>query len=78
MNLAEYGIYTLEAVVEDKNGLLWFAGSGGVVSLNPKNDGWTIYTPERTNFPAYEISSMVMDESGILFLGARRGSAQFR
>ncbi len=70
-NLSEYGIYTISGIVEDNAGLIWFSASGGVASLNPDNDGWTLYTKERTNFPAYDMTAVVKDENGVLFFGSR-------
>ena len=39
---------------EDKNGLIWFAGRGGIVRLNPDMT-WQVYTKENSGLPDNKI-----------------------
>jgi ligand-binding sensor domain-containing protein len=61
--------FSTNAILEDSNGLFWFAGEGGVYRLDPSLGDWEFYESQSEELPASEVTDVVEDEGGVLWFG---------
>ncbi len=64
------------AILEDRQGDLWFATSGGLFVFNHSDSSFTRYTKDN-NLPSNIILGIMEDESGILWLSTSHGISRF-
>jgi signal transduction histidine kinase len=65
------------AIVEDRNGTLWFANWGGGLNRYNESSGTFTRFDQRHGLPSIFIKSMVLDAAGRLWLSTERGVACF-
>jgi ligand-binding sensor domain-containing protein len=61
--------FPTNAILEDADGILWFAGDGGVYRFDPQTNDWESYEAESQELPGRDITSVAEDADGALWFG---------
>src|SRR5262249_42511308 len=83
--LAQVGITLISAMLEDRNGNLWFAGYWGLARLNPRTEKFDFFPSSQNNNPeavypllGYGVNSILEDRSGAMWFGTNgKGLARY-
>ncbi len=71
---------TVNAILEDKNGNLWFATENGLDEYNPQTNTFTHYKHDSTNIKSLSsnrVNALVEDRNGVLWIGTYDGLNRF-
>jgi serine/threonine protein kinase/ligand-binding sensor domain-containing protein len=71
-NLAEHGVYSAMAMVEDNQAQMWFAGYEGIAVFNPAENTWKEYTTRENNIPVSVLLSAGRSPGGVLYFGTEK------
>ena len=68
-NLKDHNIYDVYAILQDRDGDMWFAG-GDVARYNPAKKEWTQFSADQGTLPIRSAESAGMDAQGALYFGS--------
>jgi ligand-binding sensor domain-containing protein len=61
--------FAANAILEDSDGQLWFAGVGGVYRFDPGLGDWEFTEAGGDELPAWNVTDAVVDEAGVVWFG---------
>jgi signal transduction histidine kinase/ligand-binding sensor domain-containing protein len=64
--------FTIHAVVEDKNGMIWVSTSEGLIKYNPLNNKYKLFTTD-DGLPVNTMGPILEDDDGNLWIGNSAG-----
>lgn len=68
LDLNNVSVYDVYGMLTAQDGTEWFAG-GNVARYKPDTRQWKSFSKDNDSFPAYSVTSMAMDDQGVLYFG---------
>lgn len=68
LDLKNVSVYDVFGMLTAQDGTEWFAG-GNVARYKPDTKQWKAFNKDNDSFPAYSVTSMGMDDQGVLYFG---------
>ncbi len=76
--IPELNGFEANAILEDSDGALWFAGPDGISRFDSKTATWKAYESNADQFPAGNISALAQDADGVLWFGTDSGLSRLK